>query len=152
MRPRTSCTYGNSSRSFASPHLCRCSDFAKQLMDVQPRIAMCVPVSPLHTHLRPRSVAIHTCVASHTSALAHPLALCFTLRCIDDHQGCSGWADSGECTSNPKFMHAHCAVSCKSCGKPLDQLDPDEDHYGDWRCESHLNCCPHALRGSSLPL
>ena len=30
-------------------------------------------------------------------------------------------------------MHAHCAVACKSCDRPIDDLDPEEQHYGDWK-------------------
>jgi len=54
-------------------------------------------------------------------------------RCVNDHEGCDGWAQAGECVKNPKFMHAHCAVACQSCGRPIDDLDPAEQHYGDWK-------------------
>ena len=26
---------------------------------------------------------------------------------------CEGWAERGECTLNPKYMHENCAASCK---------------------------------------
>lgn len=54
-------------------------------------------------------------------------------RCTDDHEGCRGWATSGECERNPLFMHSNCPVSCKSCHKPLDELVHDDAERGDWR-------------------
>ena len=50
-----------------------------------------------------------------------------------EHEGCPGWARSGECDKNPRFMHAHCAVACKSCNKVLDGLDKEETRLGDWK-------------------
>ena len=49
--------------------------------------------------------------------------------------GCSSWAQSGECKANPLFMHAHCAVACGSCHKPIDSIlaTEEEMHLGDWR-------------------
>jgi len=35
--------------------------------------------------------------------------------CVDDEPHCSHWAEQGECTSNPDFMHASCALSCGTC-------------------------------------
>jgi len=54
-------------------------------------------------------------------------------KCVDEHEGCGSWANAAECTKNPKFMHAHCGVACQSCDRPLDELDPSEIHYGDWK-------------------
>ena len=48
---------------------------------------------------------------------------------------CGSWAREGECKKNPLFMHAHCAVACKSCNKPIDSVlgNREEVHLGDWR-------------------
>ena len=61
-------------------------------------------------------------------------------KCEDDHDGCSSWATSGECEKNPLFMHAHCAVACKSCGKRPDDLHVDDklSELGDWRKEERV--------------
>mmetsp|Transcript_2166 Transcript_2166/g.3590 ORF Transcript_2166/g.3590 Transcript_2166/m.3590 type:complete len:606 (+) Transcript_2166:33-1850(+) len=56
------------------------------------------------------------------------------LRCEDDHEGCVGWAQAGECLHNPQFMHSNCAKACGSCDRPIDQLLPEADlHLGDWK-------------------
>lgn len=39
---------------------------------------------------------------------------------------CSGWADSGECSANPDFMHRFCARSCRRC-EDHDQQDVAEE-------------------------
>ena len=37
--------------------------------------------------------------------------------CQDRDTRCGSWARSGECTSNPNYMHFNCAVSCGTCEK-----------------------------------
>lgn len=61
-------------------------------------------------------------------------------KCADDHDGCGGWKDAGECQKNPLFMHAHCAVACGSCDKKPDDLDfnAEEKLMGDWRHEEEV--------------
>ena len=54
-------------------------------------------------------------------------------RCVDEHEGCKGWADNGECLHNPLFMHSSCPVACESCGKPVGELVPDDERRGDWK-------------------
>ena len=54
-------------------------------------------------------------------------------RCLDEHEGCAGWAHSGECVRNPLFMHSSCPVACESCGKPVGELVPDDERRGDWK-------------------
>lgn len=42
-----------------------------------------------------------------------------TLKCDDSSPECPAWAVSGECESNPMFMHTNCANSCGRCGAQL---------------------------------
>jgi hypothetical protein len=35
--------------------------------------------------------------------------------CVDTNEYCSEWAQTGECTSNPTYMDAVCALSCRRC-------------------------------------
>lgn len=35
--------------------------------------------------------------------------------CVDIHESCDRWAESGECTSNPGWMLLNCPVSCNNC-------------------------------------
>ena len=39
-------------------------------------------------------------------------------RCEDTYSDCIGWAGSGECASNPDFMHSQCRLSCGLCEAP----------------------------------
>ena len=39
-------------------------------------------------------------------------------RCEDTYSDCIGWAASGECASNPDFMHSQCRLSCGLCEAP----------------------------------
>lgn len=41
-------------------------------------------------------------------------------KCEDKDERCAGWAAAGECPKNPSYMLHNCAISCKSCPKPLD--------------------------------
>ena len=68
---------------------------------------------------------------------SHAVATPLCCRCADDHEGCASWARGGECKSNPLFMHAHCAVACGSCDKPVDSIlsTEAEMHMGDWRAK-----------------
>ena len=36
--------------------------------------------------------------------------------CTDTHADCPNWAQSGECQSNPAYMHGACRRSCGLCG------------------------------------
>lgn len=54
-------------------------------------------------------------------------------RCSDDHEGCKGWADVGECEKNPLFMHSSCPEACRSCGKPMEDIVPDDADRGNWK-------------------
>jgi len=38
-----------------------------------------------------------------------------SLACVDTDDRCFGWAELGECTSNPKYMLTNCRNSCGSC-------------------------------------
>ena len=53
--------------------------------------------------------------------------------CTDQHEGCKGWAQMGECTKNPLFMHSGCPASCGSCDKLIDDINPEDATRGDWR-------------------
>ncbi|CAH1794605.1 unnamed protein product [Owenia fusiformis] len=35
--------------------------------------------------------------------------------CQDGNSQCEGWALSGECESNPRYMRSNCRISCDSC-------------------------------------
>jgi len=35
--------------------------------------------------------------------------------CENEHPSCGEWADSGECTKNPGYMHSQCRKSCGTC-------------------------------------
>ena len=35
--------------------------------------------------------------------------------CADLHDDCPGWAEIGECTANPSWMHAECPRACGQC-------------------------------------
>jgi hypothetical protein len=37
-------------------------------------------------------------------------------KCIDLSDDCAAWADMGECSGNPAFMHVKCARACDACG------------------------------------
>ena len=38
--------------------------------------------------------------------------------CVDHNEKCPGWAATGECKINAKWMSENCAVSCKRCVPP----------------------------------
>uniref|UniRef100_A0A7S2PAV0 Procollagen-proline 4-dioxygenase n=1 Tax=Skeletonema marinoi TaxID=267567 RepID=A0A7S2PAV0_9STRA len=40
----------------------------------------------------------------------------FPATCVDEHDDCKMWSDSGECDANPNYMLTHCRRSCKVCG------------------------------------
>lgn len=40
-------------------------------------------------------------------------------RCINTHDKCVFWASAHECTMNPGFMDAECALACNTCYKLL---------------------------------
>lgn len=50
--------------------------------------------------------------------------------CKDDEKGCSSWADAGECTANPGFMHASCKQSCGLC--PMTDLEKKRFQVKSW--------------------
>eukprot|EP01025_Chloroclados_australasicus_P050639 TRINITY_DN5845_c0_g1_i1.p1 TRINITY_DN5845_c0_g1~~TRINITY_DN5845_c0_g1_i1.p1 ORF type:complete len:309 (-),score=38.08 TRINITY_DN5845_c0_g1_i1:202-1128(-) len=37
--------------------------------------------------------------------------------CVDGHDNCPQWAQSGECEKNPGYMRVYCRKSCKACDK-----------------------------------
>ena len=39
-------------------------------------------------------------------------------RCEDIHPDCTGWVASGECATNPNFMHVQCRRGCGLCEAP----------------------------------
>ena len=41
------------------------------------------------------------------------------VRCINTHDKCVFWASADECTMNPEFMDAECALACNTCYKLL---------------------------------
>ena len=41
----------------------------------------------------------------------------FEESCADDNGECPSWAQMGECTRNPVFMHANCRKACDQCTK-----------------------------------
>ena len=42
-------------------------------------------------------------------------AYCISDACVDKHNRCSGWANSGECKNNPLWMLQNCPKSCQVC-------------------------------------
>lgn len=38
-----------------------------------------------------------------------------TPTCSDSHETCASWAEQGECSKNPGFMHDSCKLSCEIC-------------------------------------
>eukprot|EP00339_Tiarina_fusa_P009549 CAMPEP_0117006418 /NCGR_PEP_ID=MMETSP0472-20121206/6654_1 /TAXON_ID=693140 ORGANISM="Tiarina fusus, Strain LIS" /NCGR_SAMPLE_ID=MMETSP0472 /ASSEMBLY_ACC=CAM_ASM_000603 /LENGTH=452 /DNA_ID=CAMNT_0004707879 /DNA_START=465 /DNA_END=1823 /DNA_ORIENTATION=- len=50
--------------------------------------------------------------------------------CVDDHENCAFWAESGECTNNPKYMKVNCAKSCNSCTKKPKPTVPNRATLG----------------------
>jgi hypothetical protein len=61
-------------------------------------------------------------------------------RCRDEEQMCSQWARMGECQKNPLFMKASCAVTCKSCDTPVDEVlaGTEDQNAGDWKALRRL--------------
>ncbi|XP_065063795.1 plasma kallikrein-like isoform X2 [Rhopilema esculentum] len=45
--------------------------------------------------------------------------------CVDNDQRCSGWAKSGECSSNPGYMLSNCRKSCDKCEEKCKDKDTD---------------------------
>jgi ShK domain-like len=43
--------------------------------------------------------------------------------CLDDREDCPAYAAHGECEQNPKWMHAHCKLSCNACPANLKFVD-----------------------------
>jgi hypothetical protein len=39
--------------------------------------------------------------------------------CKDQHEKCQIWADAGECTANPSWMHTNCQRACELCADQL---------------------------------
>jgi prolyl 4-hydroxylase len=37
------------------------------------------------------------------------------VECEDEDGNCRSWANLGECSKNPGFMHTQCRKSCKVC-------------------------------------
>ena len=56
-------------------------------------------------------------------------------KCADEHEGCPGWEQQGECSRNPLFMHSSCPKACGSCNIPIDEVVPDDSTRGDWKRE-----------------
>ena len=77
------------------------------------------------------------CGGSTASAFeAHIDAVQSTIaRCRDEAETCASWARMGECSKNPLFMQGACAVTCKSCHTPVDEVlaITDERYVGDWK-------------------
>ena len=67
---------------------------------------------------------------------AHPLfkfLLGESSDCADLEGSCEVWAASGECESNPEFMHESCRRSCKLCSAPAGAASPIK-----WNFETFL--------------
>ncbi len=53
--------------------------------------------------------------------------------CQDNDYDCKAYADNGECTKNPEYMHVVCEASCKKCAEESNefgvgqQLNPDNE-------------------------
>ena len=60
---------------------------------------------------------------------------CSAEECVDEHEGCAGWAKSGECDRNRGFMHSGCAKSCNTCPAPI---DPKLVELGEERVTMHV--------------
>jgi hypothetical protein len=56
------------------------------------------------------SAALAAAVSSAASSAAVSSAACSNVAEHSEH--CGAWAEAGECTANPSFMHANCAQSC----------------------------------------
>jgi Ca2+-binding EF-hand superfamily protein len=73
-------------------------------------------------------VALLSLLAASVGATESPLK---SGPCADSEDFCSSWADHGECTNNPTFMHRHCPVSCNTCTpnaeEVFEDVDADED-------------------------
>jgi len=48
-----------------------------------------------------------------------------TNSCKDDHENCAGWADAGECETNPNYMLNSCRKSCGQCKTVLNKIEDD---------------------------
>ena len=53
--------------------------------------------------------------------------------CTDVEGSCEAWAEAGECTLNPEFMHASCRRSCKLCSAADSPSEPIK-----WNFETFL--------------
>ncbi len=64
--------------------------------------------------------------------------------CVDKHSECTGWAQSGECKSNPNFMTAECERACGLCTNEA-KFDPNCDDKssfcGQWAAVGECGAC-----------
>ena len=69
--------------------------------------------------------------------------------CADSSAKCADWAKSGECDSNPGFMHKTCAKSCGKC-EPAEACVDSDPKCAEWKglgeCDRNpkfmLHTCP----------
>ena len=75
--------------------------------------------------------------------------------CVDKDSECIGWAQSGECKSNPGFMNVQCARSCGLCTATEAKFDPNCDDKssfcGQWAAVGECGAWPRpCLEGALL--
>lgn len=59
---------------------------------------------------------------AHIDSDENPFIYRIVSKCVDWNGDCGLWADQGECTHNPAFMHKFCSVSCaKSVSRQADE-------------------------------